>query len=62
MGEEDVGGARRVGDFPGDITFMLRSILAKSESVRILQAISGPGNIMWESWRVSEREVGGKVI
>lgn len=57
-----MGGARRVGDLPGDVTFMLRSILAESESVRILQAISGPGNIMWESWRVCEREVGGKVI
>lgn len=55
----DVGGARRVGDFPGDITFMLKS---KSESVQILQAISVPGNIMWEIWRVSEREVGGKVV
>lgn len=62
VGEEDAGGARRVGDFAGDITFMLMSILAKSESVQILQAISGPGNIMWEIWRVSEREVGGEVI
>lgn len=59
MGGWDAG---KVGDFPGDITFMLRSVLAKSESVRILQAVSGPGSIMWESWRASEREVGGKVV
>lgn len=38
------------------------NLYAKSESVQILQAISGPGNIMWEIWRVSEREVGGEVI
>lgn len=53
-----MGGASRVGDFPEDITFKLRCILAKSESVRILQVIIGLGDNLCKSWRAREKWVG----